>query len=858
MIRKLDNKMAARQSDGNRKFANIGVLLVSLVSLMILMPQMLSAQALEKDPRPLIDREPFQVIVFATGQSYEIEPLPLKVYNPELPLPKRGKFGFQLLDEADPSFVFVAPWNRVSEIKTFATLILEEAKRLEKSDETLAEAYRFYNYLLYHPQFEGNRPEIDLFPILVRDAVASAKASEWFDALVCFEELKRSFPGKRFSGLGEIKTASNGITACYRNILDAMYEGRGERHVYQQMRRVLATGMERHRRELEELNEKWVEVMNRDALQYLAELEQAVKANQPVEAQDTLRKMKDVSPNLPQLPEFEKQVRTQFPMVIVGVSELPPVADPRIIESWPARRTGTLLRSQLTRFVRQDENGGIYDFPYGRIQMVGENNDQLEIRLSDPEQWKGIPDVTSIQIARLLEAAATPGQDFYHPLWHRILDSVEVKDPRTIKVQLRYSFLLPTSLLQIPLLSTQEASASDGPYEVEKRRDDGRVLYRPNSLYAGETADQQPRILERRVLDASQATQMLQSGAIDILERVYPGEIPKLQRDPEIEVRRYQIPTVHWLIPNLRRPGEELTESAEWVNNPLFRKGLLYAIDRDKLVNNILTNEQPLDGYEVISGPFPVGIDESDPLMYANNFRIKSVPHNRDLGRVFIDMTASQIKAVRKRKEEAERKERIKNGEVVEVEAQIDPDANPDEVIVIPLPKPPKLILAHPRDAQAETICAFVVRYWKTIGIEAELRELPAGQYMPPDDKWDFVFTECSMQEPLVDARRIFGQTGLIKTIDASVEQALDRIDRVRNWQAAGSSLRNLHEKVYNEVTILPLWQVPQYYAYRPSVRNIGFEINTLYQNAARWRTDVSVEDSTSGIVGPNTTAAKN
>jgi hypothetical protein len=110
---------------------------------------------------------------------------------------------------------------------------------------------------------------------------------------------------------------------------------------------------------------------------------------------------------------------------------------------------------------------------------------------------------------------------------------------------------------------------------------------------------------------------------------------------------------------------------------------------------------------------------------------------------------------------------------------------------------------------------------------------------MPEDDNYDFVFVECTMTEPLVDARRIFGQTGLVTDINASVEHALDRIDRVRNWQAAGSALRNLHEKVYNETTIIPLWQVPQYYAFRSDVRNLGFEINSLYQNVGEWRIEL-------------------
>jgi len=164
------------------------------------------------------------------------------------------------------------------------------------------------------------------------------------------------------------------------------------------------------------------------------------------------------------------------------------------------------------------------------------------------------------------------------------------------------------------------------------------------------------------------------------------------------------------------------------------------------------------------------------------------------------------------------------------------PDSNPPPSA---LPQPPELILAYPKGATPETICGFVARNWGAIGVKVKLRELPEGLVMPPDDDYDFVFVECTMQEPLVDARRIFGQTGLVKNVNSSVEHALDRIDRVRNWQGAGAALRNLHEKVYNETTILPLWQVPQYYAFRSDVRNLGFDLNTLYQNVEEWRIEV-------------------
>ncbi len=793
------------------------------------------------DSRPIIDRDPFDLLIFSGGQSYEILPLGLPVGEP---LPRRGKALFKLLEEPDATITYAAPWNMVAEVRPFSGIILEVAKRLEAKNE-LSEAYRYYNYLMSHPMFEGRRPQIDLFEIMVRDAGASLMEKSYWDALTCFEELKSKFPGRRFNLGPDVKTASEGIQFCTARLIEEKYEQK----LFRQVRDLLATISQRHERETAELKQQWTARIHEDAMQHLDSLNEALAQGDPVLAQDRLRVMLDIAPDLPQAVELRKMIIEKYPMIIVGVDQLPPVRDPRIIESWASRRTGKLVRKLLMEFVRQDEDGGVYRFDLGSVDAIGEEGRdyRFRLRMDDPEA----PVLSSAQLAQMLDQVATPGHNYFHPVWARALQSVEVEDPERIRFRLNHPYLLPTALLQVPFLPT-DREGSDGPYHV-LRVEPERVLYGPNTQEVkqdSESLRNQPLLVEKLQLDPTRGTELLMSGSIDVLDRVFPGELLRLQQAAGVEVRRYQIPSVHWLIPNPRN---------DWTKNQAFRRGLLYAIDREKLVRQILTNDQELDGYQVISGPFPVGMDESDPLMYANNFKIRPVPYSQDLGAVFVQMAASQIQALNRRVAEAKIRAAVARGEMTETEAalqtsQLGPDpaeVNPADVAkdnnaedqtpppVAELPKPPELILAYPKGAQPETICGFVARNWGAIGIKVKLRELPEGLVMPPDNDYDFVFVECTMQEPLVDARRIFGRTGLVKEINSSVEHALDRIDRVRNWQGAGSALRNLHEKVHNDTTILPLWQVPQYYAFRSDVRNVGFDLNTLYQNVDQWRIEL-------------------
>lgn len=799
------------------------------------------------DSRPIIDRDPFDLLIFSSGESYEIMPLNLPLGEP---LPQRGKILFKLLEEPDATITYAAPWNMVDEVRPFAAISLEVAKRLEAKNE-LTEAYRYYNYLLTHPMFEGRRPQIDLFEILVRDAGSALLEKSYWDALICFEELKDKFPERPFSLGDNIKTSSDGIRFCTSRLVEEKFEQK----LYRQVRDLLGTISERHESETEELKQEWNSRIQQVALEHLDSLNEALDQGDPVLAQDRLRVMLDIAPDLPQAVELRRKIIDKYPMIIVGVDQLPTLRDPRIIESWSSRRTGKLVRKLLMDFVRQDEDGGVYRFEYGSIDALGEEGQdyRFRLRMDDPEA----PKLSSVQLAKMLDQVATPGHNYFHPVWARALRSVEVENTERIRFRLNYPYLLPTALLQVPFLPT-DVEGSDGPYSVF-RSEAERVVYAPNTdgsdaksdSLASATDQGRPLLVEKLQADPTRGTDLLINGSIDVLDRVFPSELLRLQQAEGIEVRRYQIPSVHWLIPNPRN---------EWTKNQAFRRGLLYAIDREKLVRQVLTNDQELDGYEVISGPFPVGMDESDPLMYANNFKIRPVPHNQDLAAVFVQMAASQIQALNQRIEEAKIRAAVARGEMTEEQAAMakaaiepkpaegaapetaDNKKEGEEQAAPPpkdLPKPPELILAYPKGALSETICGFVARSWGSIGIKVKLVELPEGMVMPPDDDYDFVFVECTMQEPLVDARRIFGQAGLVKEINSSVEHALDRIDRVKTWQAAGSALRNLHEKVYNETTILPLWQVPQYYAFRSDVRNVGFDLNSIYQNVEQWRIEL-------------------
>jgi ABC-type oligopeptide transport system substrate-binding subunit len=88
----------------------------------------------------------------------------------------------------------------------------------------------------------------------------------------------------------------------------------------------------------------------------------------------------------------------------------------------------------------------------------------------------------------------------------------------------------------------------------------------------------------------------------------------------------------------------------------------------------------------------------------------------------------------------------------------------------------------------------------------------------------------------VVDAARLLGPEGLSPAKSAFVQLTLRQIERAANWQEARERFRQLHRLLHEDVTVLPLFQTHDYYAYRKSWSGLDSPRATLYENIAQWR----------------------
>jgi ABC-type oligopeptide transport system substrate-binding subunit len=105
--------------------------------------------------------------------------------------------------------------------------------------------------------------------------------------------------------------------------------------------------------------------------------------------------------------------------------------------------------------------------------------------------------------------------------------------------------------------------------------------------------------------------------------------------------------------------------------------------------------------------------------------------------------------------------------------------------------------------------------------------------------KYDLLYAELAVWEPVVDARRLLGASGVAGRASGLMALALDELARSQNWNEARAQLNEIHRIAHYDLPVLPLWQTVNHLAARKAVAGIGANPVSLYQNVSAWRKSV-------------------
>lgn len=223
------------------------------------------------------------------------------------------------------------------------------------------------------------------------------------------------------------------------------------------------------------------------------------------------------------------------------------------------------VRMNLTRFV-DPEVGAAYAFLLGSVQEIRTTGEYtLEITL---------------------------GQPFAPILSHLSHSFIGIVSPRQIE--------------NLGPADTFENPVGTGPYVMDRWSRGDSIRLSLNENYWGDTP-RIPNLVFNFIPEESARIVALETGEADAIMAVPPQDVPRLQRDPNIDVVfQSSVRTIYIGFNNVREPFD----------NPLVRRALNHAVDKQAIVDSIFDgNAFVLDApvVDAVFGHASVGPFEYDP-----------------------------------------------------------------------------------------------------------------------------------------------------------------------------------------------------------------------------------------------------
>jgi len=732
----------------------------------------------------LYEQTPYDLITLKDETNTVLKVLPLDLPMRKIPEKPRPSEKLIVRQVSEPDQDYELQWYHIAQIKLFEQLILDEANRLV-SEAKYDEAYAYFDYLRReYPNLAGVPEGIASF---LYEEAKTAHREEHYDAalnlLISLFDHDSKFPGlENALGLATGKLVEKHVEKS---------DYRSARHLVQSLKGRFADSPSAA---------AWEAKFTQQATDLLAEAKADLAADRMAEAQDAALKSLDVWPRLAGTREFLATVFEKYPRVVVAVTTRGAAQPSTEFADWAARRTGRLLERRLLEFTGYGPEGGIYACPLGTVETA-ELGRRLVFQLRPPREVSPNDTLSGYDIARGLFAMAQPGQPGYRADWADLFAAVEVHDVFRVDVDLRRGHVRPIAVLAAAMIPSQSESAESQPLRLigpfdrpDAAREPARYLFNPRSTVASATTRE---IVERYCASGREALHAILKGDVAALDRVDPWNVDALSANKDLVVEPYSVPTIHCLLPNMSRP---------FPAHRAFRRALAYGIHRAGILDNQLLRGRPRPGCVLVSGPFAIGAGLNDPAGYAYNDDIAPRGYEPRLAMTLSAVALHDVQAAAK--------------------AQKKPE--PEKI--------PPITLAHPAHDLARIACKVIAKHLKATGLTINLREIEPGAPLVLGPEDDLLFVELSMQEPLVDARRLLAADGLVGAASPYMTQALRQVDLAAGWKEAAAALRQVHRVAYDDVSVVPLWQLTEYVAYHKSLRGVGARPATLYQRVEQWQ----------------------
>ncbi len=728
----------------------------------------------------VLDEAPFDIITMKKDEQGKVRSVkvnPIEFPSRKVPQSPKDTERFRVTFPLFPDRTYEILWRDIEKVILFEELVLQQATSLLEQKK-FSEAFEHLDFLLRnYPQTQGLAKLRRDF--LFRSATEMMGQRQLPHALGVLEEFQRMFPDDRDkdSIRNAISNVSSKLIESYFAVNDLATA------------RAMIIRLEKDYKDPLPVVAKWRGKFLELAISFREKAIRERDAGDYGKARQEALRMLAIEPDIEGGKQLLNELILAYPMVRVGVFQMSDKPDTASLADWPSYRFGQLVSRPLFEFLNTSPAGGKYRFRYGSFQH---SDDQTEFDLMIQNPGKdGVPD--SLALSQAFLDRATVGNSNYAPAWAAIIDRISVFGPERLKLKLRRPHVLPEAFLQWELKNNSDQAA--------------RSLYRLKSSEPGlkrfdwadtkRIVDYQPKeIQEILYSDPQKAIADLVRGDIEMIDRLFPADAFQLRNVASVITDQYALPMVHMLIPRSKNA---------YMDDREFRRALLYAINREGILNGEILGSTSSDVSKVISGPFPLGVSEADPIAYAYNKSIENFPYDPQLAKVLMMLTISKLK------NQAEKRQ--------EVFAPI-----------------PTLKLGVPDYEFAKVAGQAIVQAWKLIDVPAELVVLQTTPSQNESSELDFLYVSAAVWEPATDAERLFGIGGPAQSNNQYIAYALGQLSVARNWREVRQGCHDLHALVAAHLPILPLWQVNETFAYRRDLLGIVKKPTGLYQDVQKWR----------------------
>lgn len=306
-------------------------------------------------------------------------------------------------------------------------------------------------------------------------------------------------------------------------------------------------------------------------------------------------------------------------------------------------------------------------------------------------------------------------------------------------------------------------------------------------------------VVEKLYSDPEAAVTALQQGEIDVLPSPPAWIVRRLLNDEVLKsaffIQQHAIPETHVLLFN---PQQPVLRSRE------LRRALIYATNRQGILEDVLLRQPGGSQGRVVAGPFPSNCR-------ANAAGVQPRPYDPYAGFALALAARNSLAAAK-----------VVSGEL------------------------PRLRLLAPPDPLIREAAQRLVADWGVIGIDAEL--------IPDDDhaayaagRWDLIYRRVQMTEPIVQLWPFLTLQPTARIADLApfpdwLKQEIIALDRAADYIRAEERVKLLHRHLTDEASLIPLWELDQYTIYRKNLR--GFPISPVYcyDNVDAWIREATLE----------------